>query len=69
MGFRVQLDAIMGRLPKQRRTGLFSATQTVRHMFCRHQQLIIYSKRCVIELTATSVIYITARCGVAGHGV
>jgi superfamily II DNA/RNA helicase len=29
MGFRVQLDAIMGRLPKQRRTGLFSATQTV----------------------------------------
>jgi superfamily II DNA/RNA helicase len=29
MGFRVQLDAIMARLPKQRRTGLFSATQTV----------------------------------------
>ncbi|WIA21355.1 hypothetical protein OEZ85_000576 [Tetradesmus obliquus] len=28
MGFRVQLDAIMARLPKQRRTGLFSATQT-----------------------------------------
>jgi superfamily II DNA/RNA helicase len=26
MGFGVQLDAIMGRLPKQRRTGLFSAT-------------------------------------------
>lgn len=30
MGFRQQLDAIMARLPKQRRTGLFSATQTVR---------------------------------------
>jgi hypothetical protein len=30
MGFRQQLDSIMGRLPKQRRTGLFSATQTVR---------------------------------------
>lgn len=28
MGFRTQLDAIMSRLPKQRRTGLFSATQT-----------------------------------------
>mmetsp|Transcript_28156 Transcript_28156/g.76011 ORF Transcript_28156/g.76011 Transcript_28156/m.76011 type:complete len:725 (+) Transcript_28156:79-2253(+) len=28
MGFRTQLDAIMARLPKQRRTGLFSATQT-----------------------------------------
>lgn len=30
MGFKQQLDAIMARLPKQRRTGLFSATQTVR---------------------------------------
>lgn len=29
MGFKQQLDAIMSRLPKQRRTGLFSATQTV----------------------------------------
>ncbi len=29
MGFKMQLDAIMSRLPKQRRTGLFSATQTV----------------------------------------
>ena len=28
MGFKAQLDAVMGRLPKQRRTGLFSATQT-----------------------------------------
>lgn len=28
MGFQAQLDAIMARLPKQRRTGLFSATQT-----------------------------------------
>lgn len=28
MGFRAQLDAIMHRLPRQRRTGLFSATQT-----------------------------------------
>lgn len=28
MGFRKQLDAIMQKLPKQRRTGLFSATQT-----------------------------------------
>ncbi|GBF93083.1 DEAD-box ATP-dependent RNA helicase [Raphidocelis subcapitata] len=28
MGFKAQLDAIMARLPKQRRTGLFSATQT-----------------------------------------
>ena len=28
MGFRKHLDAIMERLPKQRRTGLFSATQT-----------------------------------------
>lgn len=27
-GFRNQLDALMGRVPKQRRTGLFSATQT-----------------------------------------
>lgn len=26
MGFKQQLDAIMLRLPKQRRTGLFSAT-------------------------------------------
>jgi ATP-dependent RNA helicase DDX55/SPB4 len=42
MGFRVQLDAIMGRLPKQRRTGLFSATQTVRHVFDRQQQHISY---------------------------
>ena len=30
MGFQAQLDTIMGRLPRQRRTGLFSATQTVR---------------------------------------
>ena len=28
MGFKQQLDNIMARLPKQRRTGLFSATQT-----------------------------------------
>ncbi|GIL48809.1 hypothetical protein Vafri_5230, partial [Volvox africanus] len=28
MGFKAQLDAVMARLPKQRRTGLFSATQT-----------------------------------------
>ena len=28
MGFKQQLDTIMARLPKQRRTGLFSATQT-----------------------------------------
>ncbi|KAK9867069.1 hypothetical protein WJX84_000018 [Apatococcus fuscideae] len=28
MGFQAQLDAIMAPLPKQRRTGLFSATQT-----------------------------------------
>ncbi|KAI7845551.1 hypothetical protein COHA_000842 [Chlorella ohadii] len=28
MGFKAQLDAIMRRLPRQRRTGLFSATQT-----------------------------------------
>lgn len=28
MGFSKQLNAIMGKLPKQRRTGLFSATQT-----------------------------------------
>jgi ATP-dependent RNA helicase DDX55/SPB4 len=28
MGFRLQLDSIMSRLPRQRRTGLFSATQT-----------------------------------------
>lgn len=28
MGFKAQLDSVMGRLPKQRRTGLFSATQT-----------------------------------------
>jgi ATP-dependent RNA helicase DDX55/SPB4 len=28
MGFRAQLDAIIARLPRQRRTGLFSATQT-----------------------------------------
>jgi len=28
MGFRKQLDAIMARLPRQRRTGLYSATQT-----------------------------------------
>lgn len=32
MGFQRQLDAIMTTLPKQRRTGLFSATQTVRHI-------------------------------------
>lgn len=30
MGFQKQLDAIMALLPRQRRTGLFSATQTVR---------------------------------------
>lgn len=30
MGFRVQIDSIMSKLPRQRRTGLFSATQTVR---------------------------------------
>jgi ATP-dependent RNA helicase DDX55/SPB4 len=29
MGFERQLDSIVARLPKQRRTGLFSATQTV----------------------------------------
>lgn len=28
MGFQRQLTAILGHLPKQRRTGLFSATQT-----------------------------------------
>jgi ATP-dependent RNA helicase DDX55/SPB4 len=30
MGFERQLDSIMAKLPRQRRTGLFSATQTVR---------------------------------------
>lgn len=30
MGFQKQLDGIIGRLPKQRRTGLFSATQVCR---------------------------------------
>jgi ATP-dependent RNA helicase DDX55/SPB4 len=30
MGFRAQIDSIMSKLPRQRRTGLFSATQTVR---------------------------------------
>jgi hypothetical protein len=34
MGFKQQLDAIMARLPRQRRTGLFSATQTVRAGLC-----------------------------------
>lgn len=29
MGFRVTLSAILARLPRQRRTGLYSATQTV----------------------------------------
>ena len=29
MGFQKQLDAIMAKLPRQRRTGLFSATQSV----------------------------------------
>ena len=28
MGFKAQVDSLMGRLPRQRRTGLFSATQT-----------------------------------------
>lgn len=28
MGFSVAITSIIGRLPKQRRTGLFSATQT-----------------------------------------
>ncbi|EFJ40203.1 hypothetical protein VOLCADRAFT_108284 [Volvox carteri f. nagariensis] len=28
LGFRAQLDSVMSRLPRQRRTGLFSATQT-----------------------------------------
>lgn len=28
MGFQASLDTILGFLPKQRRTGLFSATQT-----------------------------------------
>lgn len=28
MGFQVSLSAILSKLPKQRRTGLFSATQT-----------------------------------------
>jgi len=28
MGFKAQLDSLMGKLPRQRRTGLFSATQT-----------------------------------------
>ena len=28
MGFQRQLDDVMARLPRQRRTGLFSATQT-----------------------------------------
>lgn len=34
MGFRAQIDSIMSKLPRQRRTGLFSATQTVRRS-CR----------------------------------
>lgn len=34
MGFQKQLDAIMAQLPRQRRTGLFSATQTVRQHHC-----------------------------------
>ena len=28
MGFQRQLTSVIGKLPKQRRTGLFSATQT-----------------------------------------
>jgi ATP-dependent RNA helicase DDX55/SPB4 len=32
MGFQAQMDAIMSKLPRQRRTGLFSATQTVRSL-------------------------------------
>ena len=33
MGFERQIGAIIARLPKQRRTGLFSATQVRRHRF------------------------------------
>lgn len=34
MGFRTQIDSIMAKLPRQRRTGLFSATQTVCGAVC-----------------------------------
>lgn len=44
MGFRQQLDAIMARLPKQRRTGLFSATQTVStHRQCAESYVFTYN--------------------------
>lgn len=43
MGFQKQLDFIMTRLPKQRRTGLFSATQTVR-IFRESCHILVRSK-------------------------
>eukprot|EP00775_Hariotina_reticulata_P007461 gene7461-7671_t len=47
MGFKVQLDAIMARLPKQRRTGLFSATQTVAFLDQhRSEKVIVYCLTC-----------------------
>jgi hypothetical protein len=51
MGFQRQLDAIMARLPRQRRTGLFSATQTVRAQHKTSSMHVGESCTCVMAAT------------------
>ena len=53
MGFQRQLTTIISRLPKQRRTGLFSATQT----------------EAVEELAKASGVKGCAYCGGLGHRI
>jgi ATP-dependent RNA helicase DDX55/SPB4 len=51
MGFQKQLDSIMARLPRQRRTGLFSATQTVRFVMLPLWPFLHTCDKCMVCAT------------------
>lgn len=77
MGFQKQLDAIMALLPRQRRTGLFSATQTVRisapSCLCPYQRPILplpshQGSLSQIPLVHTlCIIYLSTICNLVPH--
>ncbi|KAK9842057.1 hypothetical protein WJX81_006505 [Elliptochloris bilobata] len=82
MGFRTHLDAVMQRLPKQRRTGLFSATQTeavealaragLRNPEHKRDKVIVYCLTCAcVDLYAAALPRLPAAAGLrlaALHG-
>jgi ATP-dependent RNA helicase DDX55/SPB4 len=57
MGFQRQLDSIIARLPRQRRTGLFSATQTVCFPAGHTMQLLHCMRQCRGACTSCATVY------------